>query len=299
MVEMVEIVQPGMSDARLEISLNTQKPIELIDMAISFQALALEYKRHLSDDIQRRGGKVDDADVKLYLTKISKGSVLAEVASSVIVFGQHYPMLDHIAVFAKFIQDIESGIDYFKAVSRNYKSSVPHDPKYTKAVTRRFKNLLDVVQKTDGSYGLRSIEYSDEQTKDGVKIHLTVGFSKEDVGQAMEGILIEEKALEYTGEADHKKVSMYFYQTNTDDPKSSGPTADKAVIKSISEKALKVHFVSDLDQQKIRYILDNKNENPFRLNFVVDVNVEVNRHRIPIFYRVINVHDIIREAEEE
>ena len=195
--QMVEIVQPGMSNARLEISLNTQKPIELIDLAISFQALALEYKRHLSDNIQREGGRVDDADVKLYLTKISKGSVLAEVASSVIVFGQYYPypMPDHIVAFAKFIQDIETGIDYFKAVSRNYKSSVPHDPKYTKAVTRRFKNLLDVVQKTGGSYGLRSIEYSDEQTKDGPKIHLTVKFSKEDVGQAMEGILIEEKAL--------------------------------------------------------------------------------------------------------
>lgn len=288
-----------MSNARLEIRLDTQEPVELIDLAVSFQALAFQYKKHLSESLMEKGAKSDDADVKLYVTKIESGSIIAELGSAIPLLGEYFSIMDHTNIFIDFVKNIKTGIDYFKGLSTSTNDIAPRDIRYTKAECRRFSDILDVATKSKGVFGVSALDYSSIDNREGREIHLSIRYESEEAHAAQRGALIAQKLLEHRGDADFKKVLMYFYQTNIDNPKSSGRTSDKAVIKLISDKPLPVFFVSNLDQQKIRYVLDDPNENPFKLSFVVDVNVETDRNEIPRFYRVISVDEIIREEDQE
>ena len=236
----------------------------------------------------------DDADVKLYITKIESGSVLAELAGAANILGQLFSIMDYTNIYIDFVKNLRNGIDYFKGLA-NKTEIDPKEIKYTKAECRRFSDLLDVAAKSkEGDFEISAIEYSSSDEGENKKVHLKINYTSDEAYTAKKGALLAQKHLDAKGDADYEKVLMYFYQTNIDDPKANGRTADKAVISSIWDKPLPVFFVSDLDQQKIRYILDDPKENPFKLSFVVDVNVETNMNEIPTFYRVVNLVQIIR-----
>ena len=92
---------------------------------------------------------------------------------------------------------------------------------------------------------------------------------------------------------------MYFQRTSTSAPKTDGRTDDKAIINSISPKALPVHFASTLDAARINDMKADPQQNPFKAMFRVDVNVETDRQHVPRFYRVIHVHEIVFEDEND
>lgn len=75
--------------------------------------------------------------------------------------------------------------------------------------------------------------------------------------------------------------------------KSGGRTGDKAIISSVSPEPLSVYVIPETDQQKNRYVLDDKAHNPLHTGFVVDVNIEKDRTGRPGIYRVLRVHDVI------
>jgi hypothetical protein len=287
----------GISSARIQLHFNLHEPIELMDLTMSFQALAFEYRKHLFDHVRSRGGEPNEGDVKLFLTKIENNCILAELGGAVAILGTLFNLMDYVNIFVDFTHRIKVGIDYFKVIGATGDAD-PKEIHYSKAECGRFADLLDVVAKNkEGDLGIKVIEYTDG--REGAKLHLKVSFSSEEAYTARKGALIAQKALEYKGEADHRSVLMYFYQTNTDEPKATGRTGNKAIIKSISQKPLPVYFVSEMDQQRIMYTLADPKINPFKASLIVDVNVETDRNEIPRFYRIVNVHEIIPSDEDE
>ncbi len=286
----------GISPARIQLHLDVHEPIELMDLTLSFQALAFEYRKHLFEHVRSRGSEPNDADVKLFLTKIENKCILAELGGAVAILGTLFNLMDYVNIFVDFTSHLKAGIDYFKAIGVTGNVD-PKEIPYTKAECGRFADLLDVVAKNkDGSLGINVIEYADGPSD--AKVHLKVSFSSEEAYTARKGALIAQKALEYKGEADHRSVLMYFYQTNTDEPKATGRTGNKAIIKSISSKPLSVYFVSEMDQQQIVYTLADPKINHFKASLIVDVNVETDRNDIPRFYRIVHVHKIIPGDED-
>ena len=95
-----ETITPGMSNTRLEIRLDTEKPIDLTDLAVSFQALAFEYKKFLNQYLREKGESARDKDVNLYITNISSGSIVAEL------IGQFFPVMEHADIFFNFVKKI-------------------------------------------------------------------------------------------------------------------------------------------------------------------------------------------------
>jgi hypothetical protein len=287
----------NMSQARIQLHLDVHEPIELMDLTLSFQALSFEYRKQLFDRARSRGNKPDEAEVKLYITKIESNCILAEIGSAVAIMGTLFSLADYVNIFIDFTNHIKNGIEYFKGIGSSGEVD-PQKIKYTKAECGRFADLLDVVAKNKtGNLGISVIEYDDEHTDS--KVHLSIGFSSEEAYTARKGALIAQKSLEYKGEAEHRSVLMYFYQTNIDDPKSVGRTGDKAIIRAISGKPLPVYFVSEMDQQKIAYTVSDPAVNPFKASYIVDVNVETDRNDVPRFYRIVRVIDIIPGEDAE
>lgn len=160
---------------------------------------------------------------------------------------------------------------------------------------RKLNNVKDIVRlvgrNKNSNLGLQAIRYEEESGQDRSVLELT--FSDSACQEAERGAIRALQVLDGREKADFEKVLMYFYQTNIEDPKSAGRTGDKAIIDSVSPEPLSVYIIPETEQQKIRYVLDDKSHNPLHTGFVVDVNIENDRKGRPRIYRVLRVHDVI------
>ena len=154
-----------------------------------------------------------------------------------------------------------------------------------------------VAKNRKGKFALRARAGS--ETADGNKIYAEIELTSDEAAEAQRGALIAQKVLDYRGEADHKNVLMYFQRTSTDDAKADGKTDDKAFIRSISDKPLPIHFASQLDQARINDLKSDPYANPFKAAYRVDVNVETDRKGVPRFYRVVHLHEILPEDDND
>lgn len=286
----------GFSQDRIEIHFDVHQPIELTEMTLAFQALGRDYKRFLNDKVRTEGGKVSDDDVKLYITKIESNCILAELAGASQIVGAYFSLLDYQNIFIEYVRNFGSTVNYFKGLSKADNPTAA-DIECTKAGAQSIADVMAIVaHNPGGKFALRARAGS--ETPSGHKVYAEVEFTSEEAAQAQRGALIAQKVLDFRGDADFKNVLMYFQRTSTDSAKADGRTDDKAIIKSIADKALPVHFASGLDQARINDLKDDPNSNPFKAAYRVDVNVEVDRKGVPRFYRVVNLHEILPEDDD-
>jgi sorbitol-specific phosphotransferase system component IIA len=64
--------------SRMVVTFDNNAPIELGDLTLSLYALSDEYRRF----VQRDGDSVLDQDVKLYVSKVTEGSVIVELLTA-------------------------------------------------------------------------------------------------------------------------------------------------------------------------------------------------------------------------
>ena len=91
----------GFSDSRIEVHFDVRQPVELVTLTLALQSLARDYRRFMNDDAKTRGVRIVDEDVKLYVTKVQSGSILAELASATPVVGAFFSIMDYQSVFAQ------------------------------------------------------------------------------------------------------------------------------------------------------------------------------------------------------
>jgi len=281
---------------RIRLHLNVHEPIELVEMTLAFQGLGYEYQSYVKNLTLPNNGKSTAGDVKLFITKIESNCILAEMAPALPFLGALAPVFSDANTVAEFVKNIGDLIDWLRRLSRKSEVIADEIP-YSK---RRLNNVRDIVRLVgnakDSNLGLKAIRYAEETSED--KVLLEMDFSDTACREAERGAVMAIQALESREKADKEKVLMYFYQTNIDDPKSYGRTGDKAIIESISPDPLSVYVIPETDQQKIRYVLDDKEHNPLLTGFVVDVNIENDRKGKPRIYRVLRVHDVIYDNSE-
>lgn len=285
------------SDDRIEIHFDVHEPVELVELTLAFQGLGRDYKRFLQDRARTDGKKINVEDVKLYITKIESNCILAELAGGSSILGAVYSVMDYQNIFTEYVRNFRDTVNYFRTLSKA-KEVQAAEIETTKAGAQAIADLMGVVGKNrSGKFALRARAGS--ETPDGHKVYAEIELTSDEAAEAQRGALIAKKVLDYRGDADHPNVLLYFQQTSTDDAKAAGRTADKVIIRSISKDALPVHFASELDQARINDMKGDPNQNPFKAAFRVDVNVEVDRHDLPRYYRVLHIHEVLPEEGEE
>lgn len=291
-------MREGVSEARIEIHFDVHQPVELVQLTLALQSLARDYRRFVNDAIRADGGKVADEDMRLYVTKVESGSILAELASATQVMGTFFSVLDYQSLFSTYVQNFGTLVDYFRnlPLRKDLKAS---DIECTKAGAQAIHDMMAVVASNqDGNLRLSAMR-AGSKTSDGAEVYAEVRFTSEEAAQAQRGALLAQKVLDYRGDADHPNVLLYFQRTSTDAPKADGRTDDKAIINSISPKALPVHFASPLDAARINDMKADPKQNPFKAAFRVDVNVETDRNHVPRFYRVMHIHEVIPDEDAD
>jgi len=279
---------PTIDNARLELHFNVHDPIELVDLTLAFGSIAREYKTFLSQEAKKAGKKLSDGDVKLYITKIENNCILAELAAAYPVLDQIFGAAQNVSKFIEFTGQVDKALQFFK----NFRSGDKNP--YSKSQCKNFSDLTALVAKNkDGELGLSVIEHSDESLERIVKTKLT--FTSEESHQAQKGAIEAIRDMEATTEAEHTNVLLNFYQANRSEPKADGKTGLLAIVSSINPKELPVHFISELDREKIMYLLNDPHTNPLTVECRVDVSVERNINKVPRFYRVIRLKEVLSE----
>lgn len=292
---MSESMETLMKAPRIQFHLNVHEPIELVQMTLAFQGLSYEYQTHVREQNLGRVSKNNSNDVKLYITKIESNCILAELAPALPLLGSISPFISDVNTIVDFVKNIKITIDWLIGISRKDDVKL-EDVTYTKKKISNMKDVVKLVGQSNGAdLGLKALKF-EEKSGDDFAV-LEVLFSDKECRDAEKGADKALFALEKREQADKEKVLMYFYQTNIDDPKSTGRTGDKALIESISKEPLSVYVLSEIDQQRIRHVLDDKSHNPLLTGFVVDVNIENDRKGCPKIYRVLRMHEVIYDDE--
>lgn len=280
---------------RMRLHFNVHEPVELVEMTLAFQGLGYEYQSFLKEQAALNKSNENTSDVKLYITKIESNCILAELAPALPMLGALAPIVSDVNTVVDFIRKTSDTINWLIDIANRKKLSIEDVP-HSKKKLNNIKDIVKLVGKNkDSSLGLRAIKFEEVTGED--KSLLEINFTDDECKKAEAGAYKALKALEMTEKADKEKVLMYFYQTNIDDPKSGGRTGDKAFINSIWKEPLSVFILSEMDQQKIRHVLDDKDHNPLQTGFVVDVNIENDRKGSPRIYRVLRVHDVLYDDE--
>ncbi len=286
----------GFGDARLEVEFGVKQPIELVQLTLALQGIARDYRRYTNDAFKAQGAKVSDDDIQLYVTSVRSGSVIAELASAAKVLGAFLPLIDVSWAFTNYVTFFGETVEYFRGLSRNPNVKA-EEIRATKSAAQAMGDIMAVAANNPGGDFKLSAKVAAKDA-DGSEIAIQVTITSEEAAEAQRGALIAQKLLDYRGDADHPNVLLYFQRTSTDLPKSGGRTDDKAIINSISPKALPVHFASQLDQARVNDMKTDPNQNPFKSAFRVDVNVETDRNHAPRFYRVVHIHEVIPDDDE-
>ena len=292
---MAKMKYDGFGEARLEVNFDVNRPVELVQLTLALQAMARDYRRYANDTIRESGGKVSDDDIKLYVTKVETGSIIAELGSAASVMGAFVPLLPVSPLFAGYVQFFGEAVSYFASLARRtgLKAS---DITATKSAAQAIADIMAVPASLVGSKFKLSAKIAGKDA-DGSQIVAQISLTSEEAAEAQRGALIAQKVLDYRGDADHQNVLLYFERTSTKGAKSDGRTDDKAVINSISPKALPVHFASALDAARVNDMKADPHQNPFKSAFRVDVNVETDRNQVPRFYRVVHIHEVIPDDD--
>ena len=293
----VDGMQEGFSEASIEVYFDVHQPVELVQLTLALQSLARDYRRFMNEDARSKGVKVADEDVKLYVTKVQSGSILAELASATPVVGAFFSIMDYQSVFAQYVSNVGTVADYCRGLleRRNLK---PADISITKAGAQAIADVMAVVAENKrGNLRISAIKAGAEAAN-GDRVYAEINFTSEEAAQVQRGALLAQKVLDYRGDADYENVLLYFQRTSTDAAKSDGRTDDKAIINSISSKPLPVHFASQLDAARVNDMKADPAQNPFKAAFRVDVNVETDRNQVPRFYRVVHLHEVIPDEDD-
>jgi hypothetical protein len=275
---------------RMRLHFNVHEPIELVEMTLAFQGLGFEYQNFIKQFKATDNQTNHTSEVKLYITKIETNCILAEMAPALPMLGALAPIFSDVNTITDFVKNISSLIDWLRTANSN-KGLKASDIPYSKKKLRNVRDLVSLVGKNqNGTLGISAIKYEEETAED--KIVLEMKFLSQHCREAESGANKALQILDNGEKADKEKVLMYFFQTNTDDPKSGGRTGDKAIISSVTDKPLSVYVISEIDQNRIRNVLDDKTHNPLLTGFVVDVNIEKDRKGEPKIFRVLRVHDV-------
>ena len=251
------------------------RPIELLDFTNSLLAVGEQYKSF----IRRKGGPWTEDDYRLYVKEVRSGSIIAELVSMA-TQGQM------IAPFAPFIiqftQQLGEWFEFLKGV-KDVKDIKELFLGATKKDFQQVSQIIEPVAKDGGS------QINLIATQGGTIIY-NAPLNSIEANAVQNGLRRRIEAIPETVSGIQRDQVLYWHQVRDDRAEKPG---DKAVIERFSKRPVKVRFYSD----DVKKDLLDREENPFRKLFIVDVDVTEIGGK-PVLYKVLDVKDSFEREED-
>lgn len=124
-------------DGVLTVEIKNSRPVELMDLTVSFQALAQSFKDYANE----RGDPIPD-NIKLYVQELRTGSIIAHFSA---LAEQAQWVIDHADTLAGFVANTQQIIDYF--LDRKDRG----DTQPTRQGAQQISSIIEPVAKDSGA----------------------------------------------------------------------------------------------------------------------------------------------------
>ncbi|WP_275787433.1 hypothetical protein [Pararhizobium gei] len=249
----------------LRVEFKNTKPIELVDLTLSFTALAESFK-----DFANKSGDPHPDNLRLYVKEIKAGSVIADLIA---VAEQAQWIIKHADVFAGFVANMNDLVAHLLGQSKT-----ALEP--TQKQAKQMAQFVEPVAKDFGSQLNMNV-------MDGGVVNVHQHFHV----SGMEANAIQNGVARLLGPQLPVSIIlpdqlMVLEQVKNDTAAKSG---DRGIIEAISPKPVKLQFSNEAGKKSV---LD-MHENPFECVFQVTVEVRSTGGR-PALYRIVEVTDVIK-----
>lgn len=270
-MENTNIMPPVPQDTVLKIHIEHTKPIEVSDFIKSLNAV-----NSLYTSFARRSGEGKDvANSKLYVEKITEGSVIVYFCE--LVTANLIPFVENFNAMFEFAGYLKRVLEYF-ARGKGEK------PQLNRQECINFKDVVSIVSADNG--GQMTIGAVSKTDQSMTFHNCTFNFSEGNSTQNQLARIATELSEQNTVDDIFRRVLMQVYQIRND---AGASTGNKAIIDDIA-KGKKVALVFESDELRDRILFSEAN--PTQKMFQVDVKTYVIDEKIKA-YKVIALHDII------
>lgn len=253
----------------LRIHIKNSQPVDVSDFTKTMSAFGSLF----SNFAQKNGKSKEEANAKLYVSKIIEGSIdihLVELASLAVI-----PFVENSNLILDFAKHIKSIYDYFVL-------SKGDEPELN---VPELKGVHDMVSiPANDRNGLMTVQVINDNAGNVIFEGCTFNHIEGNgIQNQSDNVLKERKAL--SNERDiYRKQLMTIYQVRKD----GTDRGNKGVIDAISDRKLGLVFDSDILEDEIL----RSAQNPMLKGYIVDVIVQTVLGK-PAAYKIMALHDVI------
>ena len=252
------------SSAHFTIKINNESPIELGDLTKSLDGLADEFRRFVEQEADIPGIE----DLKLFVHEIRTGSFFLDAAA---IASGVFEFIDYGSKLIEFSRYLNNVCSFFSGKSKK-------EPSVPKRGLINLNFFVNIIAKNTGSTLVYTPVINRQQLiDDQFEIDSTQA-------NAMQRRIMRKLEDEKEPNKDfYEKVVLSFYQARKDPKSRSG---DKAIIEKIQFQPVKTIFAND----NIKGRMLSTSENPFKLAYIVDVEVQTINDRVAL-YKILDFHE--------
>lgn len=247
-------------DGVLTVEIKNSRPVELVDLTVSLAALGESFR----DYANARGDPIPD-NIRLYVHQLRTGSIIAEMKA---LAEQAQWVLDNAALLAGFYTNLSDVIAFFLG---NPKEQT--EP--TRQQAMQVSSIVEPIAKDNASQ--MNIIFNGPVTL----IPIVLNSLQSNAIQNSVSRYVGPK-LPVTGVRPDELMTLEQVKNS-----AKTTTGDRGIIEAISDRPVKLQFLSDEAKRKVLDL----HENPFQCVFLVDVEVRTVGGR-PALYRVLEVKDV-------
>nr|WP_064245335.1 hypothetical protein [Rhizobium leguminosarum]OAP96880.1 hypothetical protein A4U53_11890 [Rhizobium leguminosarum] len=255
-------------DSVLRINFNNTKPIELVDLTVSFTALAESFK----DYANTHTADPHPDNLRLYVKEIRSGSVIADLIA---VAQQAQWIMEHAEVFAGFVASTNDLVNFFLGRETLAPTAAP--------TTRQAKYIAQFVEPVAKDFGSQM----NMNVMEGGIVHVHNHFQ---IG-GMEANALQNGVSRFLGPQLPSSQFLTDQLMVLEQVKNAAAakSGDRGIIESVHPKPVKLQFSTEEAKRRVLDI----HENPFDCVFQVNVEVRSAGGK-PAMYRVLEVTEVIR-----
>lgn len=248
-------------DGVLTIEIKNSRPVELSDLSTSLAAMGEAFK----DFANSKGDPIPD-NIRLYVFELRTGSIIAQLGA---LAEQAQTILDHAELLAGFYTNLGDVIDFFRGKP---KAEAPPPSRQQAAYAA---SIVEPVAKDQASQV--NITFNGPVTLQPIIV------------SSLEANAIQNNVGRYLGPSlpatSVRQDELLVLEQVKNSAKAR--TGDRGVIETISDRPVKLQFLSDEAKRKVLDL----HENPFQCAFLVDVEVRTVGGK-PALYRILDVKDV-------
>jgi hypothetical protein len=250
------------------VRINNRLPVAVADYAGALTALESEFRNYADGN----GGRGFAEGVGLYVTRLKTGSLISEL-QALAPFA--LPFAEHANSILGFAGHLKSGFDYLLGRS----------PSAERPPNRSIQNLISIAEPVARDGG--SVLSVNTIIQGDVHFHLKLPSKDANAAQNVARRVVSTERTPTS--AVRERVLLYLFQARSDPRSKAG---DRAIIESISESPVRLEFVNEM----VKLSVVGGTENPFKLAFIVDVEVGTVGGR-PLLYKVLAVHGTMERPD--